>query len=144
MISYKDIFKTLLRTDGYISINALKQHIEMNKTLSIKESSLDKEITRKWDRFVKVGLLNKVYNGTDTVYTLSKFTKKLHNKHGTDKLLRAYEIIELVNDNEFNTILENLSLLMGTNDDTPSIGFYTLNQEPSIHLLNFFFKIIAL
>jgi len=126
MISYKSFFRTLITTDNYISADLIKQYIESNKDSILSGAALNKELHRKFDRFVKAGLLYKRHDGTHTVYVRTELTKQIHKTYGTKKLLDAYELIELSKDNEFNQVLSKISSILDI-DDEPSLGFYLSN-----------------
>jgi len=122
MISYKSFFRTLITTDNYISVDLIKQYIEGNKNSALSEATLNKELLRKFDRFVKAGLLYKRHNGTQTIYVRTELTKQIHKIYGTKKLLDAYTLIELSKDSELNQVISKISSILDISDE-PSIGF---------------------
>ena len=108
MDPYKSIFKTLLCTDNYMTKTALSNYIK-SYIDSTKENSVDQILHRRFNIFVKEGLLEKYHNGTEVIYKRSELARNIHKKFGTELLMKAYDIIQLSKNKDAQTIIRNLA-----------------------------------
>lgn len=124
MDPYKSIFKTLLCTDNYMTKTALSNYIK-SYIDSTKENSVDQILHRRFNIFVKEGLLEKYHNGTEVIYKRSELARNIHKKFGTELLMKAYDIIQLSKNKDAQTIIRNLAEIMNTDSNESPTRFYS-------------------